>query len=314
MIWIVGAGNMANEYVKVLKALGVEFLVIGRGEISSKALSEKENINVASGGVENFLSTKPDCPSHAIICTPVEALSAVTLSLIQFGVSSILVEKPGALNKEDLLELISEAKKAGAKVVIGYNRRFYQSVLKAEQYIEADGGLTAYNFEITEWSHCVVDAPSSLKVKEKWLLANTSHVIDLAFYLGGYPVHLAAFSAGQLDWHPEASRFVGAGVSDKGALLSYMGYWDGPGRWSVELITRKNRYILRPMERLSVQRVGSVVIEECNDIDYSIDREFKPGLYLQTKSFLDGAHKRFATLSEQYKAFSHYSKIASYNS
>ncbi|MDC3200256.1 transposase [Porticoccaceae bacterium] len=45
-------------------------------------------------------------------------------------------------------------------------------------------------------------------------------------------------------------------------LISYKGYWEAPGRWSLEFITNENRYFLRPMEKLSCQKKGSLDIVE----------------------------------------------------
>lgn len=36
MIWLIGAGYMAKEYAKVLKALEIPFTVIGRNEENCK--------------------------------------------------------------------------------------------------------------------------------------------------------------------------------------------------------------------------------------------------------------------------------------
>lgn len=312
MIWVLGAGYMAKEYIKVLGDLDVEYKVIGRGEESAKQLTEELNVDVVLGGIQSYLSTNPSVPTHAIVCVPVAALEDVTRTLIEYGVRSVLLEKPGALSISGLDGIRTWADQRGAQVFVGYNRRFYQSVLAAEKLIEQDGGATAINFEITEWGHRVADDPSTAKVKNKWILANTSHVIDLVFYMGGFPAQMNSFTSGSLDWHQSASRFVGAGCTERNILFSYMGYWDGPGRWSIEFITTNNRYILRPMEELSVQKLGSVEILKQDGIDYSIDKKFKPGLWLQTKSFLEGDSSRLCSIEEQQIAFNSYYKIAGY--
>jgi len=68
--------------------------------------------------------------------------------------------------------------------------------------------------------------------------------------------------------------------------------------------------ILRPMEILQIMRPKSVAIEEV-DIDDRLDKEFKPGLFLQTKNFLNQQHKNFCTIHEQAKlATTFYNKIS----
>ncbi len=52
---IVGAGNMAYEYSKVLNALDIRFDVIGRGEKSALEFEKKVGYRVIRGGVEAYL-------------------------------------------------------------------------------------------------------------------------------------------------------------------------------------------------------------------------------------------------------------------
>ena len=39
--------------------------------------------------------------------------------------------------------------------MVGFNRRFYSSVLKAKDIIHEDGGVKSFFFEFTEWSHVI---------------------------------------------------------------------------------------------------------------------------------------------------------------
>ena len=311
MIYIIGAGYMAREYARVLIALDESFLVIGRGEKSVELLKAELGTDVVSGGLSKFIASKGEVPDSAIVCTPVDSLAAITMELLSFGVKKILLEKPGALLVSELLNINEKSKQENSNVLIGYNRRFFQATIALEKHLEKEQ-LIASNFEITEWSHRLIDDPSPDSVKQKWVLANTSHVIDLVMHVTGQFKELATFTSGSLSWHDSASRFVGSGISDKGILISYSGYWDGPGRWSVEFITTENRYIFSPMEKLQVQRLGSVSVEFDELVDYTLDEEFKPGLYLQTKSFISNVHDKFCTIDEQVASFSIYNKIAKY--
>ncbi len=282
-ILLVGTGYMAKEYAKVLKALKISFDVVGRGSENCKVFKEMHNeINVYEGGIEKF---KPSSAyTHAIISSNVDFLSAHTKTLIDLGIKNILLEKPGGANLNEITTLAASVKDKNADVTIAYNRRFYASVLKAKDMIEQDGGIRSFNFEFTEWTSSFDDLPDNSIVKQNLLYANSTHVIDLAFYLGGFPKTMKCFSAGKLNWHSKAI-YSGAGVSDKDALFSYQANWQGPGRWSVEMITDKHRFIFRPMEQLQIQKLNSVKAEIC-EIDDSFDKEYKPGVYKQTEAFL----------------------------
>ena len=250
-------------------------------------------------------------PELAIIAVGVEQLAHSAIMLAKAGTRRILIEKPGGLNVAELIELAKHNKSQNAQVWIAYNRRFYASTLQAEEMIAEDGGVTSFHFEFTEWSHKIQHIQKAPGVMEHWVLGNSSHVLDLAFHLGGFPSDWRGWSEGGVKWHPESSRFCGAGVTEKGAMFSYFADWEAPGRWGLEMLTRKRRLIFRPMEKLQVMPHGSVKIDsvELND---QLDQDFKPGLYRQTLSFLTGDINLLCTIAEQIKHAKLYSQIAGY--
>jgi len=311
-IWLVGAGEMALEYVKILKDIQYPFQVIGRGENSAENFKQKTGVDVITGGIIDFLQRNEALCSHAIVAVGVEDLYLTSMLLLKAGVKNILLEKPGAIRKEQLLELQTLASQQNATVGIGYNRRFYQATEKAKEIIKEDGGVTSFNFEFTEWSHVIETLEKPKEVFENWFLANSTHVVDLAFYLGGKPKEICSYTSGALKWHKSSSIFAGAGISESGALFSYQANWAAPGRWSVEMLTNKHRLIFRPMEKLQVQNIGSVATEEV-EMDYSMDDKYKPGLYKQVVGFIEGNFSGFCSLKEQIEIFDLYIKMARYN-
>ncbi len=311
-IWLIGAGGMAQDYVKVLDGLKEDFIVIGRGEDSAKNFHKITGYPVVAGGLEKFLSTSPQIPGHCIVSVGVEKLYETTKQLLEYGVKNILVEKPASMYKKQFIEIVSLSKKYGANVIIAYNRRFYASVSKAQEIINKDGGVTSLNFEFTEWAHVIEPLKKAEGVKETWFLGNSTHVVDLAFYLGGKPKEICTFTNGGLSWHPTASNFSGAGISEKGALFNYQANWESAGRWSVEILTKEHRLIFRPMEKLQIQKRGSVLQEFDESIDYTFDEEYKPGLFIQTKKFFNNDFENMCTIEEQCEMIDIYNKIANY--
>ena len=309
-LWLIGAGQMAQYYVQVLKVLQTQFKVIGRGENSAAAFESTMGIPVLTGGIEKALQKEPP-QETAIVAVGVEKLSSVTCKLLQAGTKRILLEKPGGINLEELQNIQSEAKSQQAEVWLAYNRRFYESTRKALEIIKEDGGVTSCHFEFTEWSKKVREFEGETNIKAAWVLANSTHVVDLAFFLCGWPIDWQCWSAGALDWHPASARFSGAGVTDQGVLFSYFADWESPGRWGVEVLTRNNRLILRPMEQLQHTPLGSVQVKHVN-LDDKLDRDFKPGLYLQTEAFLNEDTDDFCTLQEQVEHTKLYSEMAGY--
>ena len=307
-VLLVGAGQMSIDYVNVLKEMECDITIVGRGEKSADLFLEKTGIKPITGGLSKYLSANNEFFSTVIVAVSMEALKSTTIELINNNFKSILLEKPAGLNFEEIEELANYAKKNNAEVFVAYNRRFYASVQKVKEIIEEDGGVTSFSFEFTEWSHVIEKLEKAPGVKENWFLANSTHVVDLAFYLGGRPKEISCYTAGGLNWHPKASIFSGAGISENGALFSYQANWEAPGRWSVELLTKRHRLILRPLEKLQIQNIGSVNTEFV-EIDDKLDTQFKPGLYLQTENFINNNLKPLFSIQEQLSNCKYYAKI-----
>lgn len=309
-VLLIGAGYMGKEYGKILNDLDVQYSVSCRSDSSAVKFKEEIGVMPISGGIENALNHIDLIPDAAIVAVNVEFLSSTVMALLNYGIKEILVEKPAGLNKDEILEVYEISKSVGAKVYVAYNRRFYSSTDKALDIISNDGGVSSFNFEFTEWGFQIEKTAHAPEVKENWLLANSTHVIDLAFFLGGFPKDMYSISSGSLDWHSRASKYAGAGVTDNGALFSYQANWDAPGRWAVEVLTNEHRLYFRPMEKLAIQKKGSVNVENV-EIDNQIDIDFKPGLYKQVYAFLFGKNDdRLLTIEKQIKHLDFYEKIA----
>lgn len=298
-VTLIGAGNMAQAYANVLHAQKISFNVVGRGEKSAKNFAQETGVTPTTGGLNAFLDNHLDQLAQiAIVALPVAGLAEACIQLIKAGTKRILVEKPAGLNLHEINEIAALSADRDCQVYVALNRRFLSSVSETAKRVSDDGGVTSFTFEFTEWANVIEKTSHPQIVKENWFLANSLHVIDLAFYLGGRPKQLYSQNSGQLDWHPRASRFVGAGTASNGALFSYHADWGAPGRWGVEILTRHHRYILRPLEQLQIQKLNSVEIKTAK-IDDSLDTKFKPGLYKMVKHFIsDQSTFLLPTISE----------------
>jgi hypothetical protein len=177
--------------------------------------------------------------------------------------------------------------------------------------IAEDGGVSSFFFEVTEWPHATEPKQVDPPVRERWFLAQSSHVVDLAFHLGGRPVDWACWNEGSLPWHRASSRFAGAGVTAAGATFGFHGDWEAPGRWGLEVMTRNHRMIFRPLETLQVMSIGALDVTSA-PIDAHLDRAFKPGVHEQTRAFLLGDNSVSCSLDEQIRNMLIYEQIAGY--
>lgn len=310
MTWIIGAGQMAIEYAKVLAAQSRGFEVFGRSQQGCRRFTEATGVPARAGGLD-ALAREQALPEQAIVAVGVEDLAEVTQALLGLGVPRILVEKPGALTRQGISAIAEAAGARGAEVFIAYNRRFYASVRRARELIRSDGGVVSFHFELSEWGHRIGALQKDPQVLERWFLANTTHVADLAWFLGGRPAEITCYHSGSLPWHPSASRFSGAGRTQPGVTFAYYGAWDAPGRWSLEFLTSRRRLIFRPMEELRVQRLDSLeVVQEQLEADRA--GAYKPGVYEQVEAFMTGNTADLCSVHEQLRHWDLYERMAGY--
>ncbi len=306
-VLLIGTGRMARQYVPVLKALNTTVVAVGRSAEGSQAFAIETGIETIPGGVTKFAKTNA-VPKHAIITVDADKLASVTIEALQAGCSHVLVEKPGGLTLAELTQVRTVARRRKATVHIGYNRRFYATVQKARACIEVDGGAVSCTFQFNERLTQRETLPSlgiPEKVQKKWFIANSTHVIDLAFFLCGEPKKILGYSAAGPLWAPQPTFFSGAGMTTRGASFIYHSNWELAGPWSIEIGTKNRKLILAPLEELKEEVAGETRPIE---VDTTLDKDFKAGLYLQTKAFF-GDTRGLPTLDDQIAAFPWYQKI-----
>jgi predicted dehydrogenase len=292
MVLIAGGGVIGREYIRILSRIGTPFKVICQTEITARELRETYQCHVFSDGIERHLATTEFTYTHCIIALPINLLSESASWALLSGIKHVLVEKPLSLNKTQAETLSKLAKRKQAHLFIAYNRRFFSSVQHLKAMAVEDDGLTSCNFEFTEWIDKIQWQSKNQELIDNWLIANSSHVIDLAYFLIGEPTEMTSLclqSRHARGHFPGQLNYTGCGRSEKNILFSYQANWDAPGRWKIECCSENFRYILSPLEELKVIRRNSVKQEEVA-LDNRLDIEFKPGFFKQVESFLNNSN------------------------
>jgi predicted dehydrogenase len=285
-VWLVGAGPMGEAHSAVMVELGMDFTIVGQGRQRAEALALQCDRPWECGGIA-AAADKIGFPDVAVVALPVDRLASAALELVRGGTRRILLEKPGGLDLAELSELDRSASAVGAEIFIAYNRRFMASTAEVRRRLSRSGSASSMIFEFTEiGARIPVTTPASIKAR--WALANSSHVIDLAFHLCGEPRSIETDHGGarELDWHPSASYFRGFGTTTAGTAFSYHADWRGPGRWALEVVLPAERLILRPLETLQSVKAGRFE-PDLEVLDTEVDRTFKPGLLGQMAAFMD---------------------------
>jgi predicted dehydrogenase len=272
---------MAIEYAEVLHQMGVEFSVKGRGAGSA------ETFSVSTGKTPNLSWDEIDevaSFTHCIVAVSEENLLSAALELINRGAKKILVEKPGADSIETMRQNIEALTSTGIDIYIAYNRRYYKIIDLLLERVTSDGGITSLHFDFSERSRVIEPLKKAPGVKENWLFHNSTHVVDLvSFITGGWDVE-SSQTSGSLDWHTSGSAFCGIGKSLNGALVTYNSDWKSPGGWEILVRTSQRRFLLKPLETLSITDHDgkSEVIHEVTFATTGL----KPGLERMIQDFL----------------------------
>lgn len=314
-VLLVGSGNMSTEYLKVLNSLSVNTVVVGRSKKNVDKLAAKfPEYRFIDGGLNAYLQKNSGTiPEMVIVAVNIAQLQDCAIQLLKAGVKKMLIEKPGALNSEGLEAINKLSKEQGAQVYIAYNRRFYNSISTLVSLAEKEGGIQSVHFEFTEWPHMIDTNFFSRPELERWILSNSTHVIDTVFHLIGKPSTLYTHVSKDkgVEWHPSGAIFAGMGISDRKIPFTYHSNWESAGRWAIEVMTNHNRYYLKPMEKLAVQKKGTIALEEYQ-LQGEEDVNYKPGLYQMIQAFVSGKKTVLCSLAEHIQHFNNYKTIAGY--
>jgi predicted dehydrogenase len=257
-VLVLGAGSIALEYGKALKALGVTHVTfISRKEESAQKIRTALSYESCSGGYASY-DAGTAAYDLCIVALPIGDLKAATEYAVSNGIRNVLVEKPGALYSSILREWANGIHDDETRVRVAYNRLMYPSFWKVKELTEGDGGITSCRYTFTEWTHCIPFEKDAPEVYERWGISNSLHVISMAHDLIGMPRASRTYRTGGLSWHSAGSRFVGAGMTVKNIPFSYHADWDSAGRWGIEVHTQEYAYRLIPLEQLRRCRRSTV--------------------------------------------------------
>eukprot|EP00521_Asterionellopsis_glacialis_P019190 CAMPEP_0195320450 /NCGR_PEP_ID=MMETSP0708-20121125/6074_1 /TAXON_ID=33640 /ORGANISM="Asterionellopsis glacialis, Strain CCMP134" /LENGTH=127 /DNA_ID=CAMNT_0040386789 /DNA_START=17 /DNA_END=397 /DNA_ORIENTATION=+ len=115
---LIGAGPMAESYANVVKQFESNLVVIGRGRESAERFTAKTGVGVTIGGLNAAIQAGLPDNAYAIVATPIDTLAENCKSLIEAGVSRILVEKPAGLSAEETRDLAEFSKRKNADVFV----------------------------------------------------------------------------------------------------------------------------------------------------------------------------------------------------
>jgi predicted dehydrogenase/threonine dehydrogenase-like Zn-dependent dehydrogenase len=185
VIGIIGAGNFTKmTMLPALKGSGAQYKYIAsKGGVTGTAMAQKHGFSHSTTNVEDVLQ---DNEVDLVLITTRHNLHAImTIKCLEAG-KHVFVEKPLALNKEDLDKVIEAQQKSGKTVMVGFNRRFSPHAEKMKSLLGSTkmnviATMNAGHIPANVWVH-------DMLVGGGRIIGEACHFIDLITYLTGSKV------------------------------------------------------------------------------------------------------------------------------
>ncbi|TCV10497.1 putative dehydrogenase [Sphingobacterium alimentarium] len=192
ILGIIGSGNFTK--MTMLPALkttnaSVKFIA-SRSGISGTALAQKFSINNSTTDYHEILQDSE--VDLVLITTRHDQHASMVLESLSAG-KNVFVEKPLALNNEELDKIIQEYERSGKTLTVGFNRRFSPHIQKIKSIVgdsmmNVVATMNAGFIPNNVWVH-------DLKVGGGRIIGEACHFIDLITYLTGSKVKSVCMNA-----------------------------------------------------------------------------------------------------------------------
>jgi predicted dehydrogenase/threonine dehydrogenase-like Zn-dependent dehydrogenase len=185
IIGIIGAGNFTKMTIlPTLDKLKVKTKYIASaGGLNGTSLAKKHKISFSTTDYDEIL--KDDEVDLVMITTRHNQHALMTQKALTSG-KHVFVEKPLALNTEELNQIIEAYQKQSKTVTVGFNRRFSPHAEKMKTLLgtapmNVIATMNAGNIPVNSWVH-------DLKVGGGRIIGEACHFIDLITFLTGSKV------------------------------------------------------------------------------------------------------------------------------
>ncbi len=182
VVGVIGSGNFTKmTMLPMMKESGAHFKYIAsKSGVTSTSLAKKYGFTHSTTNYEEILN---DSDVDLVMITTRHDLHASMVSEVLKQNKHVFVEKPLALNKVELKELIKVAKHSSGSITVGFNRRFSPHAIKIKQHIGTDpmniiATMNAGYIPADVWVQ-------DLKIGGGRIVGEACHLIDLCSYFIG---------------------------------------------------------------------------------------------------------------------------------
>ncbi len=186
-VGIIGAGNFTKMTMlpAMKKTDALVAYIASQGGVSGTYLAKKWGIRYSTTRYADMLEDAG--VDMVMITTRHDKHAPMTIESLRAG-KHVFVEKPLALNREQLDQIVAAQANSGKTVSVGFNRRFSPHALKMKQLLGNDPGpmsliatMNAGAIPPNVWVH-------DMQTGGGRIIGEACHFIDLCAYLTGSPV------------------------------------------------------------------------------------------------------------------------------
>lgn len=195
-IAVVGSGNFSKMTVMpAFKKIDANInYIISSGGVTGTSLAKKFNIANSSTDYEAVL--EKDDVNTVLITTRHNLHAPMVIKALEKN-KNVFVEKPLALNQEELDDICSAFAKANNTLTVGFNRRFSPFAVKMKNLVGSSpmqviATMNAGDIPADVWVH-------DLKIGGGRIIGEACHFIDLITYLVGSKVTSVCMNAMGVD-------------------------------------------------------------------------------------------------------------------
>ncbi len=192
VIGVIGAGNFTKmTMLPALKGSGASFkFIASQGGLSGTTLAKKFGFSHSTTNYKDIL-TDGDV-DLVMITTRHDLHAGMVVDALNAG-KNVFVEKPLALNEDELILITDAYNKSGKSLTVGFNRRFSPHITKIKSLVGDNqmnviATMNAGFIPANVWVH-------DMKVGGGRIIGEACHYIDLISYLTGSRVKSVCMNA-----------------------------------------------------------------------------------------------------------------------
>jgi polar amino acid transport system substrate-binding protein len=228
-VGLIGAGSYARKFLLPnLKASGAEFQSIATASgVSARDVGEKYGFRFCVSNAAEVIDDQE--VNLVVIASRHDTHAELARKALEKG-RNVFVEKPLALNHEQLDSVIEAANSSTGKLIVGFNRRFSPATQSAKAFFDGRGTPLSINYRINAGripvDHWIQD-PNEGGGR---IIGEVCHFVDLMQYLTGSlttRVFAEAISSNNHEVRAEDSVVVTLRFADgSNGVISYLAEGD----------------------------------------------------------------------------------------